>query len=91
MKIGFKKAFTTFKYLTIILTTVYWIAIIIDDWVFIEKYFSEHWFEYVSTWFVWFLIYFFAFSAFFWTTATIIIFTYFKIIDRIKTNDGNID
>jgi hypothetical protein len=90
MKIGFKKALTIFKYLTILFTIVYWIGIIIDDCVFIEKYWSERWVEFIRGWFVWFSIYFFAFSIYYWITATIIVLIYFKLIHRTKTNVGYI-
>lgn len=91
MKNGFKKALTIFKYLAIVFTIVYWIGIIIDDWVFIEKYWTEHWSEYIGGWFVWFSIFFLAFSIYYWIIATIIILVYLKLILRIKTNNRKLE
>lgn len=86
MKKAFKKALTIFKYLTILFTIVYWVGIIIDDWVFIEKYWTEHWAEYIGGWFVWFLIFLFGFSIYYWGIATIMILIYFKLFLKTKSN-----
>jgi len=37
----------------------YWIYIIIDDRVFIEKYWTVKWFYYLAVWALYFLVYFF--------------------------------
>lgn len=89
MKIGFKKALTIFKYLAIVFTIVYWIGIVIDDWVFIEKYWAEKWAEYIGGWFVWYAIFFLAFSIYYWLIATIIILIYCKLILRVKIRELN--
>jgi hypothetical protein len=91
MKNSFKKALTIFKYLAILFTVVYWVGIFIDDCVFFEKYFTQHWVEYISVWFIYFSIYFLLFSIYYWTTAIIIIFIYFKLILRIKSNHRYIE
>lgn len=88
MKKGFKKAGNIFKYLTIIFAIVYWIFIIIDDWAFIEKYWSENWLEYIGIWIVWFLIYFLAFSMYYWIIVTIVILIYYKFILKNKKNSN---
>ncbi|MBN9293143.1 MAG: hypothetical protein J0G96_04090 [Flavobacteriia bacterium] len=84
MKAGFKKAGNVFKYLSILFAIIYWIYIIIDDWGFIEKYWTENWAEYIGGWFVWFLIYFLGFTLYYWAIATIIILMYYKLILRLK-------
>lgn len=84
MEKGFKKALTIFKYLTILFAVVYWIGIVIDDWVFIQEYGTENWAVYIGIWLVWFLIYFFGFSTYYWGIAFILIFIYFKLFQKIK-------
>ena len=91
MKNSFKKALTIFKYLAITFSMAYWVSIIIDDWVFIEKYWAEQWVEFIGRWFLWFSIYFLAFSIYYWITLTVIILIYFKLILRTKTNDRHIE
>lgn len=88
MKVGFKRAGKIFKYLTVLFVIAYWAYIVIDDWVFIEKYWTEHWIEYIGIWTAWFLIYFLAFSFLYWITATIIVLIYFKLLLRNRMNDS---
>lgn len=87
MKEGFKIALKIFKYLTVLFAIVYWVGIIIDDWVFIEKYWKENWLEYILGWFVWFLIFFVGYSLIYWSTAVIVNLIYFKFILRLKKNE----
>ena len=84
MKSGFKKAVNVFKYLAILFTIIYWTYIIIDDWGFIEKYWTEKWDEYIGGWFVLFLIYFLGFTLYYWGIAAIIILVYYKLILKLK-------
>ena len=84
MKAEFKKAGKIFKYLAILFSVVYWIYIIIDDWVFIEQYWVEHWGQYIIVWGFWFLIYFLVFSFYYWVAATIVILIYYKLIRKEK-------
>jgi hypothetical protein len=88
MKTGFKKAGKSFKYLAVLFTLVYWIFIIIDDWVFIEEYWPGDWHESVAIWLGWYFIYFLGFSCFYWTIAIAVIFIYYKLILGSKTNGG---
>lgn len=87
MKNGFKRALKIFKYLVFVFSIVYWIVIVIDDWVFIEKYWTEKWARYIGGWFVWYSIFFLTFSIYYWIIATIIIMIYFKLILRRKTKE----
>jgi len=80
MKASFRKAFRIFKYLAILFTVAYWIYIVIDDYVFIEKYWETQWFSYLSGWTVFFLVYFVVFSVYFWIITSILIFFYHKVI-----------
>lgn len=84
LKKAFKKARSIFIYLTILFTTIYWLFIIYDDWVFIEKYWSENWLEYIGILVLWFLLYFITFSIYYWTIAIILILTYYKFIFKNK-------
>lgn len=88
MKEGFKKAGKIFKYLAILFTIAYWVFIVIDDWVFIENYWTERWAEYIGIWFIWFLIYFLTLSFYYWGISTIVILIYYKLIQRNKTADN---
>ncbi len=89
MRIAIKKAFKIFKYLSVLFTLVYWIGVIIDDYVFIEKYWDTHWLEYIGTWSLFFLIYFLVFSFYFWFISLTIILIYHKLIKRTKKQAGN--
>lgn len=87
MKHGFSKAGKIFKYLSILFTLGYWIFIVVDDWVFIEQYWTDSWDKYIEIWFRWFLVCFFAFAFYYWLLSLIIIFIYYKLILKIlKTN-----
>jgi hypothetical protein len=85
MKQGFKKAGRIFLYLFILYTIAYWIFIIIDDWGFIEKYWDEHWLDYLMGWSVWYLVFLVGLSFYYWLIATTIIIIYYKLIKRKQT------
>lgn len=80
MKTTFKKSFTLYKYLSIIFTITFWIYILYDDFIFIEKYGLR--FELILSWLAWFLIYFLGFSIYFWVIISILILVYHKLIKR---------
>ena len=84
MKESFKKAWKIFKYLFLLFTLVYWIGVIIDDWVFIEKYWETNWLEYIGIWMMYFLVYSLAFSFHYWSIVVILILIYQKIIKPRK-------
>lgn len=71
MKNGFKKALTIFKYISAIFTVVFWIYVIYDDYIFIEKYGWSV--QSVISWFVWFIMYFITFSVYFWILSSTVI------------------
>lgn len=84
MKASFHKALKVFKYLAILFTVTYWIYTVIDDYVFIEKYWETQWLAYLSGWTVYFLAYFIIFSVYFWIITSILIFFYHKVIEPFK-------
>jgi len=76
MKNSFKKALKIFKYLSILFTIVFWIYMIIDDYVFIEKYGIS--IEGIGMWVMWFLGYFLGFAFYFWIISSTTILIYHK-------------
>jgi hypothetical protein len=80
MKNAFRKTFKTFKYLAIPFTVLFWIYMIYDDFIFIEKYGLR--FEYIGSWFLWYSIYFLAFALYFWIISSAMILIYHKLIKR---------
>ena len=61
MKLSFRKVLKIFKYLAILFIPFYWIYILFDDYQFIKKYWTENWLEYLGTWTMYFIVYFFNF------------------------------
>jgi hypothetical protein len=56
-----------------------------DDYVFIEKYWTTAnwaWLGYIGLWILYFVVYFLAFSFYFWIAAPIVIVVYHKLIKR---------
>ena len=89
MKPVFKKVLKVFKYLAILFTIGFWIYAFVDDWIFIEKYDeTSDWFEFFKAWSLYFIIYFVAYSFYFWSASTVIILFYYKIIKRIRLTDS---
>lgn len=82
MKNSFKKTLKLFKYSSIIFTVVFWISLIIDDYVLFEK--RGVTLEGIGLCFLWFLVYFFAFTIYYWAICTAIIVIYFKVMKRTK-------
>ncbi|MFM1999081.1 MAG: hypothetical protein RL204_1028 [Bacteroidota bacterium] len=80
MKLGFKKALIIFKYLSAIFTVVFWIYVIYDDYIFIEKYGWS--FPLFGAWFIWFLMYFIAFAVYFWMLSSVVIIVRHLIVKR---------
>ena len=89
MKNSFKKALKLYKYLCLLLTIVYWIYIVIDDYGFIGKYWDTNWSEYLVIWTLYFLAYLLGFSIYYWTLSKIIILIYYKLI-KTKNDTSNI-
>ena len=84
IKKAFNKALKIFKYSFIIFTFVYWIGVIIDDWIFIKKYWNTNWEEYIQIWVLYFIAISMALSFYFWIVSSIIILVYHKIIKPLK-------
>ena len=82
MKQNFKFALKIFKYLSIIFTISFWIYMIYDDYIFVEKYGITM--EGIGMWFMWYLGYFIGFTFYFWTISSIIILIKNKIIKQKK-------
>jgi hypothetical protein len=60
------KTWKVYKVLILLFTVIFWIGMIIDDWGFVEKYWSTNWDDYLLTWTFWYLIYAIYFSIIFW-------------------------
>jgi hypothetical protein len=84
MKESYKKAWKIFKYLFLLFTLIYWVGVIIDDWVFIEKYWETNWLEYIGIWMMYFLLYSLGLSFYYWLIGTIFILINQKIIKPRK-------
>jgi hypothetical protein len=78
MKIAFKKALKLFSYLSVVFTVSFWIYMIYDDYIFIEKYGLNA--EYVGGWLVWYLAYFIVFALYYWIISSSLILIYYKLI-----------
>jgi len=73
MKKDFIKALHVFKYVFIVFSIIYWVYIVIDDWVFIEKYWPENWLMSIGLWALYFLVYSLILSFYFWVIASLFI------------------
>jgi len=78
MKNSFKKAWKFYLILLSILTVAFWVYMIYDDWIFVEKYGIS--LEGIWYWFLWYLgSCFIGFSIYYWTLTTIGILIYYKV------------
>jgi predicted membrane protein len=68
------KTWKVYKVLIILYTVIFWIGMIIDDWGFIEKYWSTNWDSYLLTWTAWYFIYAIYFSILFWILGVTVSF-----------------
>jgi hypothetical protein len=82
MKNSFKKTLKIFKYLAMIFSVVFWIYMIYDDFIFIEKYGLR--LAYIGLWFLWYFVYLLGFAFYFWVIASIIILIYHKFVKQTK-------
>ena len=82
MRYALKQAVRVYVYLSLLFSIVFWIYLIIDDYVLIEKYWFENWLEYLLLWIVYFLIYFAGFSFYFWIAAFTGVLIYHFLIRR---------
>jgi hypothetical protein len=80
MKTSFRKTFKLFTYLSILFTVIFWIYMINDDYVFVEKYGIDV--EDIQQWFMWYLGYFLGFTFYFWVISSLLIIMYHQIIKR---------
>ncbi len=69
----FRKALRLFKYLAALFSIAYWVYIVIDDFIFIEKYWTENWLMYLRIWATFYLVYLIMFSCCFWFLSTVVI------------------
>ena len=72
MKYLILKTWKIYKALIFLLSIIYWIGVIIDDWGFIEKYWSTNWLDYIKIWTLWYLVYAIFFSLIYWIIGGII-------------------
>jgi hypothetical protein len=89
MNKSFKTTSIIYKYLIIIFSIIYWIYIVIDDLVFIEKYGLT--FQGFGIWFFYYLAFLLCVSIYFWVIITILIFIYHKIIKFKKKQSSTFD
>lgn len=83
MKTGFRKAVTIFKYLAILFSIAYWPYVIVDDWRLI----GQNWAEHLTIWALWFFVYLFSFSLYYWIAASIIIFILYLLRTKKATSE----
>jgi hypothetical protein len=86
MKRAFSLSFKLFKYLFLTYSIFYWILIIIDDWIFIEKYWSENWLQYILGWSLWWIVIGVFLSLYYWGISAFLIIIYHKLIKSKKEN-----
>ncbi len=88
MKALFKKAFTFYKYAALLFTVIYWVYLLVDDWIFIEKYSSSmstiQKLDHLAVWMVYFAVYFLSFTIYYWLIALVSISVYHLWIKRTK-------
>jgi hypothetical protein len=80
MKDLLRQTFKIYKYFSLAFFLAYSIYIVMDDYIFIEKYWESYWLEYLGLGIIYFLMYFLVFSFYFWIVAIGAIFVYSKII-----------
>lgn len=66
------KTWKVYKVLIFLFSIIYWIGVVIDDWGFIEKYWSTNWVDYIKIWALWFLLFVICFSLIYWIIGGII-------------------
>lgn len=92
MKKTFLITWKIYKYLILIYSIIYWILIIVDDWVFIENYWSENWLNYIAGWTLWWFIFGLGLSLYFWGILSVTIVIYHKLLKtRKKKKNTNIN
>gem|GEM_PF-1100896 len=73
LKAAFKKAFRIFKYTALLFTIIFWVWMLIDDYVLYSKYWRESWRMYLGIWFLWYFIYLLIFAFYYWVIASAVI------------------
>ncbi|MFN8776627.1 MAG: hypothetical protein ACK5XV_07670 [Flavobacteriales bacterium] len=77
----FKKAFRIYLILLILVSIAFWVYMVHDDWVFVEKY-GMSW-EKLGGWFVWYFAYcFIGFTFWYWIPVSAGIFIYKRLLRR---------
>jgi hypothetical protein len=84
MKNAFIKAMHLFKYFAILFTAVFWIYMIYDDYIFIEKYGVN--LEGIWLWILWYFAYFVGFTIYYWIISAVLILVYHKLIKQAKVS-----
>lgn len=84
MEKSLSRAIKVFKYLFVLFSLVFWIGMVIDDWVLVEKYWKENWLMYLGAWFVYYVMYSFVFSCIYWSAASVFIWLNHKVFRLLK-------
>jgi hypothetical protein len=61
------------------------VFIVIDDWVFVVKYWSENWLQMIGGWLLWCLIIGIVLSIYYWIVVSVLILLYYQLIKPKKT------
>lgn len=88
MKGAFRISWNIYQFLFLVYSIIFWILIVFDDWIFIRKYGSEHWFTYLGGWTLWWLIFGIGLSLYYWGISSTLIVVYYKLIKSKKKNNA---
>jgi len=61
---------------------IFCVYMVVDDYMFIEKYWEVNWTEHLGLWLMYLLVFFVVLSIYYWVFSLAIIFTYHKLIKR---------
>ena len=80
MKASIKKAFTCYKYAALLFTVIYWVYLLIDDWIFIKKYSASmstiEKLDHLAVWMMYFAVYFLSFTFYYCLITLVSVFVY---------------
>jgi hypothetical protein len=84
MKKAFKLSKRIYIYLVLVYVLIFGIYIVIDDWGFVVKYWSDNWIKMIGGWLLWCVIIGIVLSIYYWVIVSILIFLYYKLTNRYK-------
>jgi len=85
MKNAFQLANRIYGYLFLAYVLAFGVFIVIDDWVFVVKYWSENWLQMIGGWLLWCLIIGIVLSIYYWIVVSVLILLYYQLIKPKKT------